>query len=207
MSKLRAFVLTTSMTLACLASPQVFAASADTVLAKSTFATDLDGWTSNTPAEIAWQATGGNPSGVVVFSDQTNAGTYIEAPAKFLSPAIPYAKLSGKGYISWQHKIGKESGVNAVGPYEIRLSGPGGAAKFDGSVPPVTPSAFQTIAAPLLEANWTVTSGTWSALLANVTDMQIDIELVSNNTTNEDVEYIDNVEVVSHPYGFNPGAK
>ena len=183
------------------------AAAADTVLVKTTFAADLDGWTSNTLAEVAWQATCGNPTGVAIFKDQSSAGTYLDAPAKFLSPAIASTKLSGKGYISWQHKIGPQKNVQSVSPYEIRLSGPNGAAKFDGSVPPVTPQSWQTVVAPLLEADWTVTSGTWDGLLANVTDLQIDIELVTNNGNNNDTEFLDNIEIVSHPGGFNPGAK
>ncbi len=47
-----------------------------------------------------------------------------------------------------------------------------------------------------------MTSGTWTGLLANVTDMQIDIELVSNSSIPTDVEAIDNVAVVSKPCGF-----
>ena len=183
------------------------AAAVDTVLVKTTFAADLDGWTSNTPTEVAWRSTGGNPTGVAIFTDQSAAGTYLDAPAKFLSPAISFSKLSGKGYISWQHKIGPQKNVQSVSPYEIRLSGPGGAAKFDGSIPPVTPQSWQTVVAPLAEADWTVTSGTWNGLLANVTDMQIDIELVTNNDNNNDTEFLDNIEVVSHPGGFSPGAK
>ena len=43
----------------------------------STFDTDLDGWTSNTPAEIEWAPTGGNPNGYVQFNDATGNTTYI----------------------------------------------------------------------------------------------------------------------------------
>ncbi len=179
----------------------------DTVLVKTTFSTGLGGWTSNTPSEVAWQATGGNPNGVAVFTDLTNSATYIDAPTTFLSPAINYAKLSGKGYLSWQHKIGKEANVESVSPYEIRLSGPGGAAKFDGSTPPITPQKWQTVVAPLQETDWIVTSGSWDGLLANVTDMQINMELVTNDGVNFDTEYMDNIEIVSHPSGFSPGAK
>ena len=181
------------------------ASAADKILANTTFASDLDGWTSNTPAQVVWQATGGNPGGVALFTDQSADGTYIDAPSKFLSPAVPYTSLSGKGYISWQHKMGPQANVESISPYEIRLSGPGGAAKFDGSVPAVKPEKYYTVVAPLAQADWTVTSGTWAALLANVTDMQIDIELVTNNGNFNDTEYMDNIEVVSHPAGFSPG--
>ena len=180
---------------------------ADTVLANSNFNTDLDGWTSNTPAEISWTASGGHPKGGVQFNDMTSSSTYVIAPAKFLSPAISYTGLSGRGYISWEHRVGPQSGVQSVSPYEIRLSGPNGAAKFDGGMPPSVATGFVTVTAPLQEADWTVTSGTWAGLLANVTQMQIDIELITNATTNEDVEYMDNVQVVYHPAGFVPGPK
>lgn len=57
---------------------------------------------------------------------------------------------------------------------------------------------------PLVAGDWTVTSGTWEQLLANVTDLQIDIELVSNASIpgDTDIEGIDNIALISLPCGF-----
>jgi len=170
-------------------------------IASSLFKTGLDKWKSNTPAEIAWASSGGNPDGYVQFTDATSAGTYIDAPTTYHGS---YAALNGAGYITYQHQIFSETGVTAYSPYEVRLSGPGGAAKFDGTTPNSATSGWVTVVAPLVSGDWTVTSGTWSALLANVTDLQIDIELVTNQTIpgDTDIEGIDNIALISKPCGF-----
>ncbi len=165
----------------------------------SPFTNGSGGWGSNTPAEVAWQSSGGNPGGYLLFTDATNATTYIDAPKTYRGS---YAALNGLGYITFQHKIFSESNVNGYDPYEIRLYGPGGSATFTGGTPTAGSTSWLTVVAPLVEADWSVTSGTWTGLLANVTDLQIDIELVSNSTVPNDVEAIDNVAVVSKPCGF-----
>ena len=178
-------------------------AKGDTVLVKATFNSDLEGGSTNTPAEVEWNSTGGNPGGEVLFIDASGSATYIQAPDRFLSPAIDYKQLDGKAYISWQHHMVDETAVESTAPYTITISGPGGVAHFSGA--PATVAAknnWVTVAAPLLQADWTVTSGTWKALLASVTVMQISLELVTNNTGGTDKEAIDNVEIVSHPQGF-----
>ena len=38
-------------------------------VARSTFDTDLDGWVATEPAEVAWEAAGGNPGGYLRFAD------------------------------------------------------------------------------------------------------------------------------------------
>jgi hypothetical protein len=174
---------------------------APNVAIASNFTTGAQGWTSNTPAEVAWQSTGGSPGGFIQFTDQTGNSTYIDAPASYHAA---YTKLNNAGYITYQHAIIAETGVTSYSPYEIRLSGPGGAAKFDGSPPTATSTGWVTVVAPLVSADWTVTSGTWTGLLASVTDLQIDIELVTNATIpgDTDIEGIDNVAIVSVPCGF-----
>jgi hypothetical protein len=161
----------------------------------------LQKWTSNTPAEIRRESSGGNPGGFIQFTDKSSASTYVDAPALFHGS---YASLDGAGYITYQHNIISETGVTAYSPYEIRLSGPGGAAKFDGTTPTSATTGWVTVVAPLVSGDWTVTSGTWAALLANVTDLQIDIELVTNQTIpgDTDIEGIDNIALVSLPCGF-----
>lgn len=167
----------------------------------STFNTGLQSWTSNTPTQIAWQATGGNPGGFVQFTDMSSATTYIDAPAAYHGS---WSALDGAGYLTYQHDIISETGVTGYSPYQVNLSGPGGAATFYGATPSAASTGWQTIVAPLVSADWTVTSGTWSALLANVTDLQIVIDLVSNATIpgDTDIEGIDNVALVALPCGF-----
>jgi hypothetical protein len=181
-------------------------AKSDAVIAQTTFDSDLGGWTTNTTPDVAWSAKGGNPGGEALFTDITSGvGTVLLAPTTFLSPAVNYAKLDGKAYISYQHLMVKETDILAVGNYSLTLSGPGGAATFTGAQAIVLDKKNQwtTIAVPLLQADWTITSGTWSALLANVTSLQVPMELVSNGSSNEDQEAVDNIMIVSHPAGFS----
>ena len=70
--------------------------------ATSTFDTGLDGWFSNTPGEIRWSSTNGNPDGFVRFADASGNYTYIAAPEKFLGD---WSGLDGIGSISYDHKI------------------------------------------------------------------------------------------------------
>ncbi len=165
----------------------------------STFNKNLDGWTSNTPAEVVWRSSGGNPGGFVQFTDMTGATTYIDAPASYHGS---YSALDGAGFITFQHAILQEVNVSSYDPYQIFLSGPNGAAMFNGGTPTAASTGWLTVAAPLVAADWTVTSGTWSGLLANVTDLQIVIELVGNNNSGTDIEGIDNVAVASQSCGF-----
>jgi hypothetical protein len=62
--------------------------------------------------------------------------------------------------------------------------------------------------APLIQSEgWTVTSGTWSGLLQDVTGLQIQMEIVGNThpgVTKTDVEGIDNIvlKTVPEPAGL-----
>ncbi len=140
-----------------------------------------------------------------VYTQTVSGATHLAAPGKFLSGSVDYTKLDGKAYISWQHELVLESDVSGEDRYEIRLSGPGGAAKFDAGYPDRTQlNKWFTAAAPLTQADWAVTSGTWSGLLADVEDMEIDISLIENGSLNHDVEAIDNIKLVAVKKGFSP---
>lgn len=173
------------------------------VIASSTFGADLGGWTSNTPSQIAWQSTGGNPGGYLQFTDASGDSTVVLAPASFLGN---YASL-GVSSISFDDNIIAETLVGTVYPYEIDLSGPGGSATFLGNQPPSTyPTGWITVTAAISTgappSGWTVNSGTWLGLLANVNQVQIPIELITNSGstgTYTDVEGIDNVTLTGSP--------
>jgi hypothetical protein len=182
-------------------------ARADSAVAQTTFDSDLGGWTTNTPSDVKWNSTGGNPGGEALFTDLTSGvGTVMLAPSSFLSPTINFTRLNGKGYISYQHLMVKETGVQGIGNYNIAMSGPGGAASFTGALAIVLEkkNKWTTIVAPLVEADWVMSSGTWAGLLANVTSIQIPMEMVSNQGGSTDKEAMDNIEIVSHPSGFSP---
>lgn len=183
-------------------------AKGDSVVVQTTFDSDLGGWTTNTQPDVKWSATGGNPGGEALFTDVTiGVGTIMIAPSNFLSPAVNFTKLDGKAYISYQHQMVKETGVLGTGNYNIVMSGPGGTATFGGALSIVLDkkNPWITVVAPLVEADWVMAAGgSWSALLANVTSIQIPMEMVSNSSDSTDQEAMDNIEIVSHPGGFSP---
>ena len=174
-----------------------YSAAQASTLASSTFDTGLDGWTSNTPTQISFQSTGGNPGGYIQFNDATGASTVVFAPAAFLGNYLS----EGVASISFDDNIIAETGVSSVGRYEIDLSGPGGSASFFGAQPSTTyPTGWVNVDASITDATtpptgWHVNSGTWQGLLANVTELEIPIELVTNDEIpgDTDVEGIDNV--------------
>jgi hypothetical protein len=161
------------------------------IIAESTFNTGLDSWTSNTPSQISWSKTGGNPGGFILFEDATGDETVVDAPAAFLRN---YTALNGVGTISFDHKIIAETGIQSISPYEVDLSGPGGSATWTGATPKGL-TGWVTVNVPLVESDWKINSGTWKGLLANVTQLQIPIELVTNDTIPGDTDHegIDNV--------------
>jgi PEP-CTERM motif len=168
------------------------------VIASTTFDNDLGGWTSNTPAQVTWSSTGGNPGGFANFLDATGAGTYIIAPSQYLGDYQTLG-LNGTGTISFDHKIIAETGVIQYNPYEVFLAGPGGAATWEGSTPTgLTPWVTQTATLNTSDG-WTVTSGSWSGLMNNVTSLEIQIELVKNQDNSVDQEGIDNVALTAVP--------
>src|SRR3954470_14446097 len=149
------------------------------VIASSTFGTDADGWTlDGSPAEnFSWQSTDGNPGGFIRFVDNLNPGSNFVAPPKFLGN---WSALNGTGQLTYDFRVFSTGGsVFSNGPYAVFLSGPGGAASWSGATPgQATPWIGITV--PIQQSAWSVTSGNWSDLLANVTSLQIVGELFGN---------------------------
>ena len=163
--------------------------------ATSTFDIGLDGWTSNTPGEIRWSSTDGNPDGYVRFLDASGNFTYIAAPEEFLGD---WSLLDGTGSISYDHKIfSTGGGVQAFTPYRIEISGSGGSALWAGDRPSGT-TDWVHVEALLNEQDWNVNSGSWTDLLSDVDLFLIRIEMVTNTFASE-ITGIDNVHLTPIP--------
>jgi len=181
---------------------------------KSDFKNDLDGWTilDASQGNFVWSGPAkGNPPGAADYTDQTSLPGIIRAPAKYLGD---WSSLDGVGTLSWEHKIFKMDKVRNLVQYEAWISGPGGEANFKGGLPPVNPalpiphpanpSFWEPVVVPIEETSWTVTSGDWSNLLSNVTDLRIRIECVANLAWFSpplpgDNEVIDNIVLTPEP--------
>jgi hypothetical protein len=175
----------------------VGAQAAEAALASTTFDADLEGWTSNTPAQVRWAPTWGNPGGYAKFVDATAAVTWVLAPSEFLGD---WSGLDGVESILFDHKlIDVGEGIEQYCPYTVVISGPGGRATWQGDTPD-GPTGWVGVAAPLVEAGWTVNNGSWGALLGNVDELRIRMELVQNTVPGDgDIAGLDNIVLTPEP--------
>jgi len=163
---------------------------------------DLDGWTSNTPSEVTWAASGGNPGGYARHEDSSSEGTFLWAPAKFLGD---WSSLDGTGSLSFDHKLFTSgAGVRTIAPYTVLLSGPAGAAEWTSPGPSGTPpfdTPWLSFTANLVESEWTITQGSWTALLADVTQLEIIIEIIDSTGPGPpwDISGLDNIVLTGEP--------
>ncbi len=159
-------------------------------VASSDFDDGPQGWTLN--ASARWESTGGNPGGRIFgpVPEKTNTSAAMNAPAAFLGNWAPYDTV---GSVSFDFiRISNGAQPQAFGPPSVRITGPGGQARWEG--PALTaPGPWMTYTAPLIESEWTVLSGTWEAILADVTEVFIPIELVTNGNNPDEQAAVDNV--------------
>jgi hypothetical protein len=133
----------------------------------------------------SFQGTGGltNPGsdgdsgggGYCRVSDLSGALSYAFAPPAFLGD---WSWLDNTGRLSIALRILSAAGNNVGATEFIRLSGPGGSASVSlapGDLP-LPPRLWKTFTFPIQAAAWTVTSGTWAGLLAEVTECRIQLE-------------------------------
>ena len=163
--------------------------------AQSTFDADLEGWTSNTPAEVLWAGTGGNPGGYARFEDVLSESTFLIAPAPFLGD---WSGLDGWGVLSYDHKVFQAGNYSEAWAYEVRISGPGGSANWTGAAP-TGPTDWMPQVIPIRQDAWSVQSGTWSGLLGSVDTLWISIEQFSSLSGPQEICGIDNVQLVPEP--------
>ncbi len=164
------------------------------VTARSTFTDSLNGWTLDGAGALVHEAAGGQSGGRARFNDgsdepvQAPDERWIIAPAAFLGD---WLDLEAVGSLSWQQIIlhPGEGGIPLVATAVI--SGPAGSAVYQSAN--YVSLSWQTFSVPIAAASWQVT-GSWAALLANVTDLRIRIEGVVNTAgTLRDSCALDNV--------------
>ena len=144
----------------------------------SDFEVDLEGWLITGDNAFCWQETGGNPGGYLDVNDlATGDHNYAVAPPKFLgdwSGATPLDMLQADIYLD------NTSGGNAsTGLYMFRIAGPGGSAYAIDPMSNYPPEhIWTTYEIALDETQWTIESGTWAEILANVASFRINAEYV-----------------------------
>ena len=153
------------------------------VIAFSGFDSGFDGWSEgigNHPSTFTWQASGGNPSGYVKFDNNFGpiASTRMSAPSSFLGD------WSAKGVETFSYDIAIFQTGDYVGSptaHNVYISGPGGSATFTGPSAGSSPSSdWMNISAGIDESLWSVSSGSWSDILSDVTTLEVRMAFYTN---------------------------
>ena len=166
-----------------------------TIIAYSTFDSDADGWLFD-PTDTSWEASGGNPGGYIRYDNNLGSSAQISAPEKFLGN---WSDLNETGTITYEAKIFSTGSIYKIGHYGLMIKGPGGEANWTGPEP--NPSAeWLTLFVPIQEQDqrWTVISGSWDAILSEVTEFKI-WTAYYNNWGPFEITGIDNVCLVPEP--------
>lgn len=152
-----------------------------------TFDADLADWSFQDTGGASNPGSGGNSGGFCEVRDASNT-SYAFAPSRFLGD---WSSLAATGVFTIDVRLMSASAAPVDVAQFIRLSGPGGVASVPmpaASLPPAG-RMWRTFAYPLDGSAWTVSSGTWAALLANVTECRIQAEF----TNATEVVGLDNV--------------
>lgn len=144
----------------------------------STFNTDLEGWMITGDNAFIWQPAGGNPDGNLDVNDlATGAHNYAAAPRKFLGDWSGFTsadRITCDVYV-----LNTSGGSRSTGTYVFRIAGPGGSAWAVDAVANYPPlGVWTTLSASFDESEWTIQSGTWHDILANVTSLRVNAEFV-----------------------------
>jgi hypothetical protein len=137
----------------------------------------LADWSFMSTGGVSNPGSGGNAGGFCQVNDGTGT-SYAFAPPRYLGD---WSALNGSGSLAIDIRIPSQGGTAVDIPEFIRLSGPGGTAvvAMPAAALPVVGRVWKTYDFPLQAATWTVTAGTWAALLANVTECRIQVEFIN----------------------------
>jgi len=164
--------------------------------ATSTFDTGYDGWIAPSPGH-SWEPIGGNPDGYIRYNNNLGGNAAIIAPEKFLGNWTDTSVTN----LTYEAKIFDKGSVYLIGNYHVFIKGPGGEAKWLGP-PPDAGAGWLSLNVPITESEWTMWSGSWDALLADVTELRIGMAYY-NNWGPFEITGIDNVSLHAIPA---PGA-
>lgn len=137
-------------------------------------ASGLGEWSFLSTGGASNPGSGGNSGGFCQVPDASGWSSAY-APSRFLGD---WSSLDGSGRLTIDIRRLSYGGTPIDIAEFIRISGPGGTAVVPmpaANLPPVG-RMWKSYAFPLQESAWTVTSGTWAGLLANVNECRITAE-------------------------------
>ena len=137
-----------------------------------------DGWSFDSTGGVTNSTTGGNPGHCIQISDAAGVLSTGYAPAKYLGDWTLLDNHAAE--IRVDLKVSDFSGPVLISDYFIKISGPGGEAKFPMDSLSVLQALnkYKTFIFPVDENFWTVISGSWNNLMNNVTNFEIILEFI-----------------------------
>jgi hypothetical protein len=132
----------------------------------SRFDSGFDGWA---PVffGFSWETQGGNPGGYIRFQESGNPPfSSLIAPAQYLGN---WSALDGVGFFRYDFRLFSGTPDRTAG---LLVSGPGGS-MFWRQPLHVGLNGWQTVSAPICEANWEISTGVWNNILNNVTEVRL----------------------------------
>lgn len=183
----------------------------------SEFDVDKDGWTlfQNSGPNFDWIAVGGNPAGHIGSTDNTSDWAYVQAPAKFLTPA----RYDGKFSFDLRHdNLDQPAGFPGIFNVRVGLQGAGLTLINEGPLPTTSWTNYDFILNETSAAGWRkfsnlsqnyspgapqATQAEMQAVLAGLTRIVIatDYTLASTDSNVPEVDrtYLDNVRLTTIP--------
>ena len=158
--------------------------------ATSGFDAGAEGWRGDTcNGGFSWQASGGSPDGYLRWAEPCSS-TFVVAPIQYLGD---WSSLIGQGAIDFDLRIDHWPSNGAPLPYEVRLSGPLGSARWTGPTP-TSIHGWRHFQIPIEQSAWQLTSGNWIDLIHGVGRFEIRVRQFSN-TDQSEVMGLDSVRV------------
>jgi len=140
----------------------------------------FDGWYFQGTGSVSNQSSGGSPGHYIQVSNGSATG-YAFAPTKFLGV---WTSLDNHAAEICFDLLVTTTGALQANDAFLRISGPGGIAKI--AMTAGLQAAFgqwHTFAYPIQASAWTMESGTWSALLEQVSELRICLEFSASAET------------------------
>lgn len=144
----------------------------------STFDADLDDWSFRGTGGANYQAGTGNSGGCARIVVPTTPGAVARAPAGYVGD---WSRLDGVGRLGLDLRIGTSTGAVPTNLPLVRLISSAGIAEFmiRASDLPLGPRTWKRFTLPLRANAWTLRSGIWAAILADVDECEVPLDVAA----------------------------